>query len=81
MDTRRARRSLTRCPDCGSRLIYPTRARAVPGGTLVSRRCPECERRDVYLASADDADAWVRRQLHLWVELHCALAAHCFDNV
>jgi hypothetical protein len=70
---------LTICPGCGSRLIYPTRVEYAADGARVSRRCPDCERRDVYLGDADLVDAWLRRQLSLWVALHTELAAGFAD--
>jgi hypothetical protein len=63
-DTPEARRSSTRlvlCPACSSGLIYPIDIAASERRAIVSRRCPECEHRDVVATSPLAALIWCDR--------------------
>ncbi len=54
---------LVRCRDCGSRLLQPVEVTASLGGmSIVTRHCPECERRDVVVADDPVVQAWLRRE-------------------
>ena len=54
---------LVRCRDCGSRLLQPVRvAGPLDGASIVDRFCPECERRDIVVASADAVARWLRHE-------------------
>jgi DNA-directed RNA polymerase subunit RPC12/RpoP len=71
---------LTRCPRCSSDLIHAT-ARSTRGAdAIVSRRCPECEHRDLVLASAPAVDAWDRREARVQRAL-AALSAAFADGL
>jgi Zn ribbon nucleic-acid-binding protein len=47
-----AKKRLVICPLCASALIYPIDLAGWGEDTVVSRRCPECEHRDVVALSA-----------------------------
>ena len=49
------------CPACASRLIYPIDLAGWKQGAVVSRRCPECEHRDVVAAARLPALLWLAR--------------------
>jgi ribosomal protein S27E len=54
---------LVRCRDCGSRLLQPVRvAGPLDGASIVERVCPECERRDIVVASAEAVARWLRHE-------------------
>jgi DNA-directed RNA polymerase subunit RPC12/RpoP len=52
---------LARCPACSSRLIYPRDLAGSGEGVVASRRCPECEHRDVVTTTALAGLLWFDR--------------------
>jgi hypothetical protein len=59
----RARTSLVRCPSCLSPLIYPVDLAGLEREIVVSRRCPECEHRDLVVAERLAALLWFDRYI------------------
>jgi DNA-directed RNA polymerase subunit RPC12/RpoP len=55
------RNHLARCPSCSSRLVYPIDLAGWNWDIVVSRRCPECEHRDVVVAGRLPASLWFAR--------------------
>ncbi|MDX6511256.1 MAG: hypothetical protein QOE36_760 [Gaiellaceae bacterium] len=49
------------CPACSSGLIFPIDLAGWKGDAVVSRRCPECEHRDVVVAARLPALLWLAR--------------------
>jgi DNA-directed RNA polymerase subunit RPC12/RpoP len=49
------------CPSCSSKLVYPTDLAGWNGEIVVSRRCPECEHRDVVVTARLPASLWLER--------------------
>jgi DNA-directed RNA polymerase subunit RPC12/RpoP len=62
-------KSLVRCPECESRLIYPADLAALEADAVIDRRCPECEHRDTVVASRLAAMLWFEKLLRTRVEL------------
>jgi hypothetical protein len=60
-ETRGASARLVHCPACSSGLIYPIDIAASERRAIVSRRCPECEHRDVVATSPLAALIWFDR--------------------
>jgi DNA-directed RNA polymerase subunit RPC12/RpoP len=58
---RTVQKLLARCPACSSKLIYPIDLAGWDSDTVVSRRCPECEHRDVVLTAPLPAALWFAR--------------------
>jgi hypothetical protein len=58
---RRGKNQLVICPGCSSALIYPIDVAGWSRDTVVSRRCPECEHRDVVAVSRLAAFLWFAR--------------------
>jgi hypothetical protein len=56
---------LVRCPSCSSTLIYPIDLAGSGCRTVISRRCPECERRDMVVTAQVEAGAWLDRGARL----------------
>jgi hypothetical protein len=56
-----AHNRLAICPSCSSKLIYPIDLAGWEWDTVVSRRCPECERRDVVATARLPALLWFAR--------------------
>jgi hypothetical protein len=52
---------LAQCPCCAGRKIYPADIAGYGGDTVVSRRCPECEHRDLVLTGPLPAMLWFAR--------------------
>jgi ribosomal protein S27E len=52
---------LVRCPVCASALIYPVTCSSWERQSLIQRRCPECEHRDVVITHRLAAAVWLRR--------------------
>ena len=52
---------LVRCPVCSSGLIYPVTCSSWKRHSVVERRCPECEHRDVVTTHRLAAAVWLRR--------------------
>jgi hypothetical protein len=50
-----------RCPICSSGLIYPLTSTRWARQSVVERRCPECEHRDVVITNRLAAAVWLRR--------------------
>jgi hypothetical protein len=63
-EARRSKR-LVRCPGCSSGLIYPTDIAACEQRAIVSRRCPECEHRDVVATCPLAACMWFDQTLRI----------------
>jgi hypothetical protein len=59
--SQRAHNRLTMCPSCSSMLVYPTDLAGSDWGMVVSRRCPECEHRDVVVTARLPALLWFAR--------------------
>ncbi len=71
---------LTRCPACGSGLIYPRDFASLGGKrreVVVGRRCPECEHRDLVVTGRLPAVMWVARALRERSELQALCDALC----
>ncbi|MDX6599738.1 MAG: hypothetical protein QOE87_3625 [Gaiellales bacterium] len=66
---RGAHRPLVRCPNCLSMLIYPLDLAALDRDVVVSRRCPECEHRDVVVVGRLAAFLWFDRYDRVRMEL------------
>jgi DNA-directed RNA polymerase subunit RPC12/RpoP len=49
------------CPACSSRLIYPIDLAGWKQDAILSRRCPECEHRDVVVTARLPALLWLAR--------------------
>ncbi len=56
-----ATKPLVRCPVCASGLIYPVTCSPWGRESLIQRRCPECEHRDVVITHRLAAAVWLRR--------------------
>jgi hypothetical protein len=53
---------LVSCRDCASPLLQPLDVVGPIGGTsIVTRFCPECERRDIVVAEDIAVQTWLRR--------------------
>lgn len=52
---------LVRCPACESSLIYPVTCSPWKRDSLIDRRCPDCEHRDVVITHRLAAAVWLRR--------------------
>jgi len=52
---------LASCPFCSSKLIYPIDVAGWSRDTVLSRRCPECEHRDVVVTGRLPALLWLER--------------------
>lgn len=58
--------SLVCCRDCASPLLQPVCvAGPIDGRSLVTRFCPDCERRDVVVADDLAVRVWLRRDARL----------------
>lgn len=58
--------SLVCCRDCASPLLQPMCvAGPIEGRSLVTRFCPDCERRDVVVADDLAVTVWLRRDARL----------------
>jgi hypothetical protein len=62
-------RKLAACPSCASTMIYPIDLAGWDGDTVVTRRCPECEHRDVVQTGRLPAMLWFDRNARLRAEL------------
>jgi hypothetical protein len=56
-----AHNHLAICPSCSSRLIYPIDLAGWNWDIVVSRRCPDCEHRDVVATARLPALLWFAR--------------------
>jgi DNA-directed RNA polymerase subunit RPC12/RpoP len=54
----KSKKSLVRCPECASKLIYPADLAALDHDVAIHRRCPECEHRDAVVTSRASAMLW-----------------------
>jgi DNA-directed RNA polymerase subunit RPC12/RpoP len=52
---------LVRCPSCASGLIYPVSHATWEGQSVLDRRCPDCEHRDLVVTNRLVAAVWLRR--------------------
>ena len=64
-------RPLIECPGCSSRLIYPVAIERHPDERriVIERCCPECEHTDSVICSVAAAEAWVRREQRIQLEM------------
>jgi hypothetical protein len=60
---------LAACPSCGSTMIYPIDLAGWDCDAVVTRRCPECEHRDVVQIGRLPAMLWFDRNARLRLEL------------
>jgi DNA-directed RNA polymerase subunit RPC12/RpoP len=56
---------LVRCPSCSGKLIYPTDIAASERVAVVSRRCPDCEHRDVVTTRPLAVLLWFERNVRI----------------
>ncbi|MDX6628089.1 MAG: hypothetical protein QOH00_335 [Gaiellales bacterium] len=56
-----AHNHLASCPSCSSKLVYPIDLAGWNRDIVVSRRCPECEHRDVVVTARLPASLWFAR--------------------
>ena len=71
---------LVRCPVCASGLIYPVTCSSWKRQSVIERRCPECEHRDVVVTNRLAAAVWLRRGESAATALH-ALADALADGL
>ena len=64
-------RQLIVCPGCSSPLIYPVAIDRHPDGTriVIERCCPECEHNDSVICRVAAAEAWVRRERRIQLQM------------
>jgi hypothetical protein len=53
---------LVRCPVCEGDLIYPVSCAALGRRSVIRRRCPECEHRDIVETTSVAGAIWLRRE-------------------
>jgi hypothetical protein len=56
---------LVRCPLCSGKLIYPTDIAGSERVAVVSRRCPDCEHRDVVTTCPFAVLLWFERNVRI----------------
>jgi hypothetical protein len=61
MNRRAQMKALVRCPDCSSGLIYPVACSTWERQSVLERRCPECEHRDLVITNRLAAAVWIQR--------------------